>query len=95
MMPRRTVDELTGTPLNLVYIAGNVTEAEEAERCLTDAGVDYALSLEPFTTPFRRVLGWEYTGLFFYVPTPQHPFAQRLLEGRGLGDTVPLEQEDH
>ena len=89
---RRTADELEPQTLTLLYIAGNVADAERAEQCLTDAGVDYVLSLEPFTTPIRQLLGWQYTGLFFYVPEGRHDAAAKFLHDDGFTDTVPLDE---
>lgn len=88
-MARRTADELADTPLSLVYIAGNLADAEAAERQLTDMGIDYVLTLEPFTTV--SFMGGEYMGLFVYVPTAQQRFCREMLELHGLTDTVDLE----
>ena len=88
-MGRKTNEELTGTSLSLVYIAGNLPDAEAAEHRLTELGVDYTLSLEQFTT--ASFMGGEYTGLFVYVPTAQHRFCREMLERHGLTDTVDPE----
>jgi len=91
-MARRTAAELSGIPLSLVYIAGNLPDAEAAEQRLTEMGIDYALSLEPFTT--LSLMGGEYTGLFVYVPTAQHRFCREMLERHGLTDTVDPESSE-
>jgi hypothetical protein len=88
-MPRRTAEELADTPLSLVYIAGNVADAEAAERWLTEAGIDYTLSVEPFRT--QSFLSGEYMGLFLSVSTAQHRTGRDLLRAHGLTDTVELE----
>jgi len=92
-MGRRTAEELAGTQLSLVYIAGSVLDAEKAERALTEHGIDYTLSLEPFmkASTFGTVFGGTYTGVFFFVQAAQHGFCQDLLASRGLVDTVPPE----
>ena len=90
MMARRTAEEFPETPLSLVYIAGNLVEAEAAERTLTGMGVDYALSLEPFASTSVMRTG-EHAGLFVYVPTTQHRSCREMLERNGLTDTVDLE----
>lgn len=75
-----------------MYIAGNVVEAEKAERTLTEQGVDYVLSLEPFvSTSLMRTA--EHTGLFVYVPTARHRFCRDILERNGLTDTVGLNED--
>jgi hypothetical protein len=91
-MARRTEEELTGTPLGLVYIAGNLPDAQTVERCLTDRGFDYTVTLEPFTT--TSVLGGVYTGAFIYVPVAQHQQCRRILESQGFTDTVNVDATD-
>lgn len=91
-MARRTPDELAGVPLSLVYIAGNLVDAEAVERTLTDSGIDYMVRLEPFTT--TSVLGGVHIGLFVYVPGEQHRLCRELLESKGLTDTVDLSADE-
>lgn len=91
-MPRRTGNDLREVPLSLVYIAGNVVDAEKAERTLTAQGVDYVLSLESFASTSVMLVG-ERTGLFVYVPTAQHRSCRELLERSGLMDTVGLDED--
>ncbi len=91
-MPRRTEEELAGVPLSLVYIAGNLIDAEKAERLLTESGIDYLLKLEPFTT--TSVMRGEYMGLFVYVPTYEHGRCREFLEACRLTDTVELEASE-
>jgi hypothetical protein len=85
-MGRRTVEELDTTQLKLVYIAGNVRDAQTAEGCLTEMGLDYAVDLEPFTT--TSVLGGVYAGVFIYVPASRHQECRTRLEACGLTDTI-------
>ena len=91
MSPRHTVDELADTPLSLVYIAGSVADAQLAERVLDERQIDFAVSLETFTTASPLVFGGEYRGVFFYVPRFQHQLSRQLLEANGLKDTVDEE----
>jgi hypothetical protein len=83
---RRTAEEMHDVPLELVYIAGNLSDAQAAERELTRRGIDYTLSLDQFKT--MSLLGGEHTGLFFYVPATWHDECVKLLEAAGLRDTV-------
>ncbi len=94
MSPRRTLKEMADEVLGLVYIAGNVTEARKAEELLTEWRIDYALSLEAFTSGFPIFQSAEYKGLFFYVPSGKHRFCKNLLESQGLKDTIELEPEE-
>jgi len=90
-MARRTAEEFSGTALGLVYIAGNTVDAGKVERILTEQGVDYALSLEPFASTSMMRPG-DHTGLFVYVPTAQHRACRDMLERSGLADTVGPEE---
>lgn len=89
-MGRRTQEEMAGIPLELVYIAGNLNDAQAAEQELTEHGIDYTLTLEPFVT--TSLLGGKHTGLFVYVSARQHEQSRRLLEANGLMDTIRLEE---
>jgi len=90
-MARRMAEEFSGTPLGLVYIVGNTVDAGKVERTLTEQGVDYALSLEPFASTSMMRPG-DHTGLFVYVPTAQHRACREMLERSGLTDTVGLDE---
>ena len=92
-MGRKTIEEMAGIELSLVYIAGNVSDADRAERVLSAHGVEYALSLEPFVTSsvLGQLLGRQHIGLFFSVAEARHAECRRWLEAEGLQDTVPLE----
>lgn len=90
-MARCRLEELGHRELRLVYIAGNVRDAGNAERVLTTLGVDYALDLEPFTT--GAIFSRQYMGLFFYVPIEQHALCMEHLRRHGLTDVVELTDE--
>ena len=83
MSPRRSQEEMVDTPLRLVYIAGNMGEATEAERLLGDGEIDYALRLEPFTTT-SFLVGNQYMGLYFYVPSAQVQACRNALQAGGM-----------
>lgn len=91
-MPRCELEDLAQRKPTLVYIAGNVTEAETAERVLEDQGIDYALTLDSFVT--TSLLGGQYPGLFVYVPYADYRMSRVHLEAQGLKDTVELEAEE-
>ena len=90
-MGRRPTEELSEMSLSLVYIAGNTVDAEKVERTLTEHGVEYALSLEPFASTSMMRPG-DHTGLFVYVPAAQHRACRDMLERSGLTDTVSLHE---
>ncbi len=89
-MARRTTEELCGMALSLLYIAGNTVDAEKIERALTDHGIDYTLSLEPFmkSSALGTVVGGTYAGVFFFVPGTQHGRCCDLLRSKGFSDTI-------
>ena len=84
---------MVGTSLSLLYIAGSMQTAQTVEQRLSEYGIDYTLSLEPFRT--TSVLSGEYVGLFVYVPTVEHARGRALLEAAGLWDTMPLDVTAH
>ncbi len=90
-MARYRLEELLGRKPTLVYIDGNVADAEKAERLLASRSVDYAVSIEPFL--HTSVLGGPYPGLFIYVPSPDSRLCRQYLESNGLTDTVDLDEE--
>jgi len=89
-MARRTAEEFSETPLGLVYIAGNTVDAEQVERILTEHGVDYALSLEPFmkSSALGTVFGGIYAGVFIFVSATQHECCRDLLRSKGFADAI-------
>lgn len=95
-MARLAVEDFSGTPLSPVYIAGNVPDAEQAERVLTERGIDYALRLEPFRRDslLGSILGGTYMGLLFSVPSAERRRSLDALEAEGLTDTLIPDDED-
>ena len=87
-MARMLFEALSDQEPTLVYIAGNVTEAETAEQVLQQNGVDYALVLDAFVK--SSLLGGKYTGLFVYVPKVDSADCRMWLESQGLTDTIDL-----
>jgi|RhiMetdeSRZDD1v2_1073273.scaffolds.fasta_scaffold329420_2 hypothetical protein len=90
-MGRRGLEEVDTAQLKLVYIAGNVPDAQAAEACFAEMGLDYAVNLESFTT--TSVLGGVYVGAFMYVPAGRHQECRTRLEACGLTDTIALASE--
>jgi hypothetical protein len=93
-MARRTTEELSDSPLSLVFVAGNVVDAETAEGALTRVGIDYAISLEPYATTNPFGFGAVYQGLFFYVPHCHLERCRQLLESHGLKTVDPEWSEE-
>lgn len=64
-MARFTLDEFSERKPALIYIAGNVVDAENVESLLNQKGIDYAVSVDAYVK--QSLLGGTYPGLFFYV----------------------------
>jgi hypothetical protein len=60
---------------------------------LSEHGIDYTLSVEPFmkSSAFGAVFGGTYAGVFFFVPAAKHEWCRDLLRSRGFSDTIPSE----
>ena len=71
----------------LIFIACNVGEAQRAETFLTQEGVDYCLSFEPFVRagPFAALFGAsECVGVGFHVLSGRAAFCRDVLGRHGL-----------
>ena len=86
-MARVDEDALRDSETTLVFIACNVGEARRAEDVLTQNGVDYCLSFEPFMRAgiFAALLKpSEHVGVGFTVVSGQAAFCRDLLSRHGL-----------
>lgn len=88
-MARFTLEEFESLNPTLIYIAGNVVEAEKAEQALTEFGIDYALNIEPFAG--TSILSGVHQGLSIYVSQEAAVNGRQCLEAKGLRDTVVLQ----
>ena len=84
-MSRRDRDDFGDKRLSLVFIAGNVREAERAETALTTVGVDYCFEAADFT---QGVLSSARAGLGFYVVESQASVARQALTRAKLGSGI-------
>jgi len=87
-MARFTLEEFEEPNPTLIYIAGNVVDAERAEQALQNIQMDYALNIEPFTT--TSLFGRTRQGLFVYVSNNLATKGRQCLEANGISDTVDL-----
>jgi hypothetical protein len=86
-MARVDEDVLPESETVLVFIACNVREARRAEDVLTQNGVDYCLSFEPFIRPSILALlteASEHVGVGFSVRSGQVTFCRHVLSRNGL-----------
>ncbi len=88
-MSRIELEDFSDKDISRIFIAASVKEAELVEKILTQNGIDYAISLEPYT---RLFFGTERNGLAFYVLSFQEQYCRELLSSRGL--TLGLTPED-
>ena len=89
-MARFTLEEFETRNPTLIYIAGNVVEAERAEGALAGCEMDYALNIEPFTT--TSLFGGTRQGLFVYVSKELAEKGRQCLEANGITDTIDLKE---
>ena len=89
-MARFTLEEFETQHPILVYIAGNMVEAERVERVLSDCRIDYALNIDSYsgTSPLSGI----YDGLFVYVAPDKAEESRQSLQAHGLRDTVNLSE---
>lgn len=90
-MARFTLDEFSERQPELIYIAGNVVDAEYVERALSEIEIDYAINVEPYMN--NSFFGGTYQGVFFYVSEGEAPRSRECLKVRGFSDTIALEKE--
>ena len=88
-MARFTLEEFTGSQPELIYIAGNLTEAKQVEVVLDEEHIDYALKIESFAK--QSFLGGTYLGMFFYVAAHDAQDSRAYLALRGLTDTLVVD----
>jgi hypothetical protein len=82
-MARIDIEEFEEQQSALIFIARTVREAGRVEALLSEAGIDYAIALEPFL--HGGIFGvTTLTGLGFYVMSGQAMYCRELLGQRGL-----------
>ena len=89
-MGRIEIEDFSRKDISRIFIAGSIEEAESAEDILTQNGIDYAISLEPYV---RMFFGTERNGIAFYVLSCQELFCRDLLSSRGLVLGLTVEDE--
>lgn len=85
-MARFTLEEFTDRQPELVYIAGNLVEAERVESVFNELQIDYAINIESFVK--QSFLGGTYPGAFFYVSKKDAGHSREGLAIQGFTDTI-------
>ena len=88
-MGRIDIEDFSDKDISRIFIASSIKEAESAEDILTQNGMDYAISLEPYT---RLFFGTERKGIAFYVLSGQASYCRKLFELKGLSSGLTLEE---
>lgn len=87
-MGRIQIEDFTDKGISRIFMAGSVNEAEVIEDLLTDNGIDYAVSLEPFLTVISLS---ERNGIAFYVLSGQEHYCRGLLASKGMASGLTIE----
>lgn len=88
-MARMDLEDCKDKNFERVYMAGNQEEAKRVEALLHDNNVDYAVSLEPFTTVTGLIKGGsEKYGVAFYVPAGRGDWCRDIFVRQGLDSGI-------
>jgi hypothetical protein len=88
-MGRIEIENFSDKDVSRISIAASVKEAASAEDILIQNGIDYAISLEPYT---RMFFGTEREGIAFYVLSGQASYCRKLLASKGLSQGLIIEE---
>jgi len=83
---RFTLEEFSERSPELIYIAGNLVNAEYVESALSDSHIDYAMNIENYEK--NSFLGGTYPGVFFYVSEREAQRSRECLHVAGFTDTI-------
>jgi hypothetical protein len=83
-MPQLELEDLSDP--EQIFIAGSLRLARRAEEWLNTAGIDYAVTVEPFGRSL--LFGTERMGAVFYVGATQAAHCRQELTAAGLGGGV-------
>lgn len=82
-MGRVEITEFAEKPTSRIFIAGNLREAERAEKLLTENDISYAVEIEEFIKP-GLFFGGVMEGVAFYVLSDQRDLCKALFYENGL-----------
>ena len=85
-MARFTLEEFSERNPELVYIAGNVADAEHVEAALSKQHIDYAMNIETYHN--QSFFGGTYPGVFFYVREGDAQRSRDCLREQGFTDII-------
>ena len=88
-MGRIQIEDFTDKQISRIFIADSIKMAEQTENILTEEGIDYAVSLEPFVA---GILLSERNGIAFYVLSGQEAYCRELLAAKGLSAGLTVDE---
>jgi voltage-gated potassium channel Kch len=80
---RRAPEELGDEELELVHVSRTLREARRVEDHLTERGVDYVVTAEPYRACLLFVFPTERIGAFFWVRAQEAAGCREALAARG------------
>jgi hypothetical protein len=89
---RFTLEEFSDRRPELVYIVGNVVDAEQVEAVFNEMAIDYALNIEAYAN--NSFFGGTYQGVFFYVSDKDAENCRECLHAKGFPDTVSRDEQE-
>jgi hypothetical protein len=89
-LTRKLPEEFNGKELAPLCLASTPHEAQEIEKTLDDAGMDYTFDITPLSQEgvFDILFGSPKEGVIFLVPTENFESCIRLLKEAGLSHLV-------
>lgn len=89
-MARRLPEEFEGNELAPLCLASTPQEAEEIEKALDEAGMDYTFDITPLSQEgvFNILFGSPKEGVLFLVPTENFESCVTLLARSGLSPLI-------
>ncbi len=86
-----SIEMFSADEITRIFIAENVSEAEQIEQLLTENGIKYAIELEPF---FISAFHSERMGAVFYVLSGQGAFCRKIIADKGLHAGLVFEDDE-
>jgi hypothetical protein len=84
-MARIELEEFEDKEIKRVFMAGSQEEAKRVEVLLDDEDIDYAVTLEPYTTVTGLIMpSSQKQGVAFYVLSGQSDYCRNIFVSNGL-----------
>jgi len=90
-MGRIEIEEFSEKDISRIFIAASLKEAELVENILSEDGIDYTISLEPYLR-IGYLMKSELNGVAFYVLSAKEKYFRDLLASNGLSSGLTVEE---